>query len=113
MFGAFFEKLYDDEDDGRNETENEEDAGKRTRISQDEIFERTPELKTKIVQEAIDRLIRGKTGESSGIKAEHIKKVWQRDERMDKADFERDSAAGRLHTANMAKNSNKGDPQKG
>ena len=75
MFGEFYEKLHDDdEDDGRKETENEEDAGKRTLLSQDEIFWRIPEFTTKKVQEAIDRIFRARAGESSGIKAEHIKR---------------------------------------
>ena len=108
MSGEFCEKLYDDDDegDGRKGTENEEDAGKRTLISQNEIFERIPEFTTKEVQEAIDRLRRGRAGDSSGINAESTKRC---DKRMDKTDFQRDCAAGRLHTANMAKNSNEGD----
>ena len=43
-------------------------------IPQVETFERIPELTTSEVQDAIDRLKRGKAGDSSGIRAEHIKK---------------------------------------
>ena len=55
-----------------NEVENEKD--KKMWNHQVESFERTPEFTTSEVQDAIDRLKRGKAGDRSGIRAEHIKK---------------------------------------
>ena len=55
---------------------------------------------------------RGKAGDSSGIRAEHIENCDRETKEWTRQIFNEIVQQEDLHTTNMAKNSNKGDPQK-
>ena len=76
VFGEIYEKLYDDDEENNDkpEVENEEGTCKKAKNPQNENFERIPEFTASEIQDAIDRLKRGKAGDSSAIRAEHIKR---------------------------------------
>ena len=76
VLGEFYAKLHDEGDENVIKTEEEMNnkTDKEKCDSQVKNYESIPEFTAKEVQEALDRLKRGKAGDSYGIKVEHMKR---------------------------------------
>ena len=102
VFAEFSESLYEGEvDDEEKRTESRTDEDERIPDQHDP----SPEFTKNEIQDAIDRLKKGKAKDSSGVRAEQLKiAVTIRKKNQD--DFQRNYTTRRLHTEELAQDSN-------
>ena len=73
VFAEFYAKLYEDDEGEDDKKRKEDETCTESKEKLPEEIKPIPEFTTSEIQEAIDRLKRGKAGDSSGVRAEQIK----------------------------------------
>ena len=73
MFAELYAKLYEDDEGEENKKEKATETCSESKEKMLQTFDPSPEFTTNGIQDAIDRLKRGKAGDSSGVRAEQIK----------------------------------------
>ena len=109
VFGEFYKKLYDEyeQEIGENKNESSIDA----QSSNTKVTMRIPEITTEELRTAINKLKKGKSPDSNGIRAEDIKTSWRWDERNGETNLQRNQKAEWVHSRGIEESGNKSDTQ--
>ena len=92
VFGEFYKKIYDDNEQDESEQELGEDENKSStdvHYNNTDEMTRIPEITTKELQTAINKLKQGKSPDSNGIRAEDINACDEETREMVRQNFKR------------------------
>ena len=108
------EKLYDDNEQEESEQEigeNENESSIDVHSSNTKEMMRIPEITTEELRTAINKLKKGKSPDSNGIRAEDIKACDDETREMGETNLQRDHNAERIHAGRLEESDDKSDTQ--